>query len=275
MTSLDATVNTNETLSGGSVTHVGQMFLDQDLISLVEAEEPYASNTQELTTNAEDSILSEEAETVDPFVEYVLLGDSVADGIFGWLAFGIDTTASYNITPAAYLTDNGGVENENSGGGMGGAPGGSGGPPSGAVPSGAMPTGAMPSGANSSVAAATSSTLLAVSSSDASSLDGKATSSAHWPALPNMLRLTDTSVAMVRTEQERPTIRQPSKATTKTPQECPTGVEIRCRTACSVRGFTVNEAYGRGHRKAGELGDDLAVEQDGAQLQESSCCARI
>lgn len=179
MTSLDATVNANETLSGGSVTHVGQMFLDQDLISLVEAEEPYASNTQDLTTNAEDSILSEEAETVDPFVEYVLLGDSVADGIFGWLAFGIDTTASYNITPAAYLTENGGVENENSGGGMGGGPGGSGGPPSGAVPSGAMPTGTLPSGANSSVAAATSSTLLAVSSSGASSLAGKATSSAH------------------------------------------------------------------------------------------------
>ncbi|KAH8730076.1 oxidoreductase-like protein [Phaeosphaeriaceae sp. PMI808] len=128
MTSLDATVNANETLSGGSITHVGQMFFDQVLITLVEKQEPYASNTQVLTTNAKDGILSREAATVDPFVEYILLGDSIADGIFGWLAFGINTGASYNIAPAVYLTGNGGVENKNAGAGMGGAP------PSGSVP---------------------------------------------------------------------------------------------------------------------------------------------
>lgn len=138
MTSLDATVNANDTLSGGSITHVGQMFFDQDLISLVEAEEPYITNTQELTTNAEDSILESEAADVDPFIEYVLLGDSVSDGVFGWLAFGMDSKASYNITPAVYWTENGGVANPNSGGG--------GGPrPSGARPSGASPSGAVPS----------------------------------------------------------------------------------------------------------------------------------
>ncbi|KAF2834005.1 aromatic compound dioxygenase [Ophiobolus disseminans] len=131
MTSLDATVNANETLSGGSITHVGQMFFDQDLISLVETEEPYISNTQALTTNAEDSILEAEASDVDPFVEYVLLGESVADGVFGWLAFGMDSKSSYNITPAVYWTENGGVANPNSG---------AGGPrPSGARPSGAAP----------------------------------------------------------------------------------------------------------------------------------------
>lgn len=139
MTSLDATVNANETLSGGSITHVGQMFFDQDLISLVETEEPYASNTQALTTNAQDGILESEAADVDPFVEYVLLGDSIADGVFGWLAFGMDSKSSYNITPAVYWTEEGGVVNPNSGaGGPGGAR------PSGARPSGAPPT---PSGA--------------------------------------------------------------------------------------------------------------------------------
>jgi hypothetical protein len=173
MTSLDATVNANETLSGGSVTHVGQMFFDQDLITLVEKEEPYASNTQDITDNADDSILGEEAETTDPFIEYVLLGDSVADGIFGWLAFGMDTTASYNITPAAYLTENGGVENENAG--MGGGPGGSGGPPSGSPPNGTMPAG---TGASGSGAAVSSTLAVAVSSSAASSLAGEISSSA-------------------------------------------------------------------------------------------------
>ncbi|KAF2035371.1 aromatic compound dioxygenase [Setomelanomma holmii] len=170
MTSQDATVNANETLSGGSVTHVGQMFFDQDLITLVEAEEPYASNTQDITENSSDSILSEEADTVDPLIEYVLLGDSVSDGIFGWLSFGMDTGASYNITPAAYLTENGGVENENAGGGMGGgsppngtAPGGTGVPPSSLAISGT----ASATGAINSVAAI-SSTLLTVSTSGAS-----------------------------------------------------------------------------------------------------------
>lgn len=143
MSTLDATVNANDTLSGGSITHVGQMFFDQDLISLVEAEEPYAGNTQELTTNAEDRILQEEATDVDPFLEYVLLGDSIADGVFGWLAFGMDSKTSYNITPAVYYGENGGVANPNSGGGR----------PGGAAPSGARPSGAMPSGAALSGAA--------------------------------------------------------------------------------------------------------------------------
>jgi protocatechuate 3,4-dioxygenase beta subunit len=127
---LNATMNTNATLTGGSITHVGQMFFDQDLISLVETEEPYASNTQELTINADDSILSEEAADVDPFVEYVLLGDDVSEGLFGWLAFGLDSTSAYNVTPAVYWTEDGGVVNPDAG--MGGRP-------------SATPTGAIPS----------------------------------------------------------------------------------------------------------------------------------
>jgi protocatechuate 3,4-dioxygenase beta subunit len=187
MTSQNATINANETLSGGSVTHVGQLFFDQDLITLIEAEEPYASNTQDITTNANDSILNEEADTVDPFMEYVLLSDNVADGVFGWLAFGMNTGASYNTIPAAYLTENGGVENENSGGGMGGGMGGSlpggSGAPSGVRPSGAD---AMPSisGASSSASGVSSSTSAALisasvmaSTSGASQPTNKATPS--------------------------------------------------------------------------------------------------
>ncbi|KAL5363872.1 Intradiol ring-cleavage dioxygenase [Aspergillus floccosus] len=124
------TVNTNNTISGlytAHSAHVGQLFFDQDLISTVEETTPYSANTQELTTNEEDSILAEEAEEIDPFVEYVFLGDSVADGIFAWISMGMDATENSEITPAAYYTEEGGVENENSG--MGGGPGGgSGGP---------------------------------------------------------------------------------------------------------------------------------------------------
>ena len=140
MSHLNATLNSNNTLSGGAITHVGQMFFDQDLVTLVEATEPYASNTQELTTNAEDSIFEGESDGYDPVVEYVLLGDDVSEGVFAWIAFGMDSGAAYNITAAAYWTEDGGVENEDAGSGMGG-----GAPPSGAMPTGAAPTGAPPS----------------------------------------------------------------------------------------------------------------------------------
>ncbi|KAF1921037.1 Intradiol ring-cleavage dioxygenase [Ampelomyces quisqualis] len=113
---LNATVNANETISGGSITHVGQMFFDQDLITLVETQGPYNSNTQVLTKNSDDKILAQEAGTVDPVVEYVLLGDNVSQGVFGWLSFGKEIKNLYNITAAVFWTENGGVENENAGG---------------------------------------------------------------------------------------------------------------------------------------------------------------
>ncbi|KAH8659961.1 Intradiol ring-cleavage dioxygenase [Xylariales sp. PMI_506] len=123
----NATLYSNGTL-GNSVksSHVGQAFFDQDLITAVELTSPYSTNTQELTTNDEDSILSEEVETegVDPLHEYTLLGDSVEDGIFAWLSFGINTTLSQSVTPAANYYASGGVENSSSGSGGsgGGAP---------------------------------------------------------------------------------------------------------------------------------------------------------
>ncbi|KAI9034782.1 intradiol ring-cleavage dioxygenase [Aspergillus affinis] len=140
----ETTVNrNNNTISGlytSSSSYVGQLFFDQDLISKVEETAPYNTNTQELTTNAEDSILSEEADTIDPFVEYVFLGDDVSDGIFSWISFGFDPSASTDVTPAAYLTEEGGIENENAGMGMGG---GGGAPPgSSSIPSASASTSA-------------------------------------------------------------------------------------------------------------------------------------
>lgn len=122
----------NGTISGGGTTaHVGQVFFDQDLLTEVEVFEPYSTNTQELTLNSEDSILSSEASDIDPVVEYVLLGDSVADGIFSWISFGVDSTANSTVTPAAYYSANGGYANSDSGSGMGG---GGGDAPSGTPP---------------------------------------------------------------------------------------------------------------------------------------------
>ncbi|KAL3457095.1 Intradiol ring-cleavage dioxygenase [Aspergillus heterothallicus] len=138
----------NNTITGlysSTSSHVGQLFFDQDLISTVEAVEPYASNTQELTLNADDSILLQELDSdIDPFVEYVLLGDDITDGVFAWVSVVIDSSVSTDVSPAVYLTEDGGVENENSnmgGFGGGGGPGGPGGEVPSGVPSG-FPTSA-------------------------------------------------------------------------------------------------------------------------------------
>ncbi len=101
-----ATLLANNTLGFNNyASHVGQTFFDQSLITAVEKVSPYSTNKQQLTSNSADMIMSQEAGTegVDPIMEYTLLGSTVADGLYAWIAFGIDTTKSQAISPANYL----------------------------------------------------------------------------------------------------------------------------------------------------------------------------
>ena len=111
----------NNTFAGLTTSHIGQVFFDQSLSTEVEATTPYSTNTQPVTTNAEDSILAQEADVGDPLAEYSLLGDSVSDGILAWIAFGINITETDTISPAATYGEDGGVANNNTGG-FGGGP---------------------------------------------------------------------------------------------------------------------------------------------------------
>ncbi|KAF2171637.1 hypothetical protein M409DRAFT_17874 [Zasmidium cellare ATCC 36951] len=132
-------IRTNGTILAANATttsasHVGQIFFDQSLIAAVEANAPYNTNTQELTTNADDSILGEEAADMDPFVEYVYVNpEDITEGVLAWITLGIDPTADEGISSAATIYKDGGVANANSG--MGGGPGGNGTAPSGSPPS--------------------------------------------------------------------------------------------------------------------------------------------
>lgn len=92
------------------------------MITAVELTAPYNTNTQELTLNSAGSILSEEAATTDPVVNYSYIDeDDITQGIFAWVAFGIDLTFTETLTAAASLYAEGGVENASSGGGGNGA----------------------------------------------------------------------------------------------------------------------------------------------------------
>ncbi|KAJ5085073.1 hypothetical protein N7532_009844 [Penicillium argentinense] len=132
LTHLNATLLPNKTLEvgSGSVAHIGQLFWNEVLRSAVEATYPYTSNTQAITTNADDmwSVLQADA-SYDPFPEYMYLGDSLDDGLFAWIQIGINAMADYTdnsyYSIAAYHDANGGHENSDSsamGGGGGGAP---------------------------------------------------------------------------------------------------------------------------------------------------------
>jgi protocatechuate 3,4-dioxygenase beta subunit len=100
---LGGTITSTGKYTGGTNSHIGQLFFDQTLITQVETTSPYSSNTQSLTTNAADGIFSQEAATSDPVVHYSLLGSTVADGIFAWVAFGINVSNKLSAVPATSL----------------------------------------------------------------------------------------------------------------------------------------------------------------------------
>jgi protocatechuate 3,4-dioxygenase beta subunit len=140
---VNATLLANGTIAGGSVSHIGQLFFDQDLISEVEATYPYNTSTVDITLNAVDHVFTVETEesNSDPVFNYVYLSDAegAQGGLFSWITIGVDTTAAYNTSYATLLTADGGVANPD--GGMAGGSGGPGGNAPSGVPSGGVPSG--------------------------------------------------------------------------------------------------------------------------------------
>jgi protocatechuate 3,4-dioxygenase beta subunit len=140
----NATLEPNGTISvwDAPVAHIGQLFWPEDLRAEVEALAPYNTNTQALTTNDEDmwSVLQADS-SFDPIPQFVYLGDSVSDGLFAWIQIGINSSADYTTDSYysiyAYVDEEGGHINANSG-----FTGGGGGAGNGTAPSGGAPTGA-------------------------------------------------------------------------------------------------------------------------------------
>ncbi|KKY14578.1 putative gpi anchored dioxygenase [Phaeomoniella chlamydospora] len=107
---LNVTVLPNNTVVGGTVAHIGQLFWDQDLIYEVEGTYPYNTNNITITTNAEDRVFSTETEdtTSDPVLEYVYLGDDLSHGLFAWVTIGVNRSATYSPNYNFIYTSSGG-----------------------------------------------------------------------------------------------------------------------------------------------------------------------
>jgi protocatechuate 3,4-dioxygenase beta subunit len=161
LTKSNVSLYENGTTTGGAVTHIGQVFYPEALVSAVEATAPYNTNTQAYTSNDEDMwSIVQAGDTFDPFPQFIYLGDDITDGLLAWIQIGINSTADYTdddyYNVAASYQAGGGVANADSafGGGSGGAPGGSNGTANGTMPTGEVPSGAVPSGFATSTAVA-------------------------------------------------------------------------------------------------------------------------
>ncbi|KAL4762224.1 Intradiol ring-cleavage dioxygenase [Aspergillus foveolatus] len=107
---------TNDTLSGGIVGHVAQIFWDQEIIDTVEGTYPYNTNEIPITSNAVDRVEAQETEysdsDFDPMVNYVLLGDKVEDRILAWVTVAVNLSAVHYPYYTNVRTAEGAVEVE-------------------------------------------------------------------------------------------------------------------------------------------------------------------
>ncbi|ODM20963.1 hypothetical protein SI65_04016 [Aspergillus cristatus] len=91
------TVNPNNTISGGSIQHIGQFFFDEDLLDKVRQVWPYTENPYEITTNAEDDTFHQETaySNSDPVFHHEYLGDKLEDGLLMWVRIGVNVSTSW------------------------------------------------------------------------------------------------------------------------------------------------------------------------------------
>ncbi|KAF2839091.1 aromatic compound dioxygenase [Patellaria atrata CBS 101060] len=109
---IGATIRANNTLQGGTISHIGQIYFDQSLIDSINTIAPYSTNRIAKTPNRSDSWMAQGAATGDDdVINYVVLGNQVQEGLFGWITLGMDPRASRRITPAAWYGEGGGIKN--------------------------------------------------------------------------------------------------------------------------------------------------------------------
>jgi protocatechuate 3,4-dioxygenase beta subunit len=105
-----ATLLPNNTLAGGTISHVGQFYFDQNFLATVEKTSPYSTNKQALTLNANDMLFRQaKGNGDDPIVKIVLLGNTVEEGVYGWIDVGVRPTQKYSPKAVNKWTAKGGV----------------------------------------------------------------------------------------------------------------------------------------------------------------------
>lgn len=169
-----ATSNANGTYSGGHISHLSQLFFDQNLVTAVEVTSPYNTNRIAKASNNTDLFTGYSASaSFDPFPEYIFVSGSsdLSKGLFARIKIGIRLSADYTAygTNAACRDASGGHNNPNFNNAIvGNAP---------PVDTGPMGT---PSGAITMPASTTTSSKTTSMSSAGTGTGTRAGTVAHW-----------------------------------------------------------------------------------------------
>ncbi|CCF42883.1 hypothetical protein CH063_12750 [Colletotrichum higginsianum] len=85
-------------------SHVGQTFFDSNLLDHVAAIHPYKSNPQWRNKNDEDAVLTQESNTSEPMVQYMMMGNGIEEGLLGWIVIGIGPEVNVRRAASWYGT---------------------------------------------------------------------------------------------------------------------------------------------------------------------------
>lgn len=110
-----ATKLPNNTIQGGTISHVGQFYFEQALLQSVQKLAPYNTNKQALTQNSQDQLFKQGQGGGDnPIIQIVQLGNTLENGLYGFIDVGVNPSAKRNPSAVNYWTANGGVANPSS-----------------------------------------------------------------------------------------------------------------------------------------------------------------
>ncbi|KIJ65847.1 hypothetical protein HYDPIDRAFT_27075 [Hydnomerulius pinastri MD-312] len=92
-------ITPNYTFCGGNNTHIGQLFFEESLRSIIETTAPYTYNTQPVTTNHDDKHAPMQATgDYDPYLQYIYIDpEDISKGVIAWISMGVDPILSYDV----------------------------------------------------------------------------------------------------------------------------------------------------------------------------------
>ncbi|KAJ3124240.1 hypothetical protein HK098_001302 [Nowakowskiella sp. JEL0407] len=96
-------VMSDGTYQGGAISHVGQIFLPESILTEIEKTDPYNKNKNKRTLNSQDQWYTQTKSTTTGFeneINVSRLGSSLSAGLVGKLSLGVDLTKNHKICNA-------------------------------------------------------------------------------------------------------------------------------------------------------------------------------
>ncbi|KAH8723870.1 Intradiol ring-cleavage dioxygenase [Phaeosphaeriaceae sp. PMI808] len=105
----------NNTIQGGTISHVGQFYVEQNFLGQVEKTAPYNTNKQAQTLNSQDALFNMGKQGGDdPVLKISLIGKKIEDGLYATIDVGVNPRAKQNPQPVNMWTAEGGKPVPNS-----------------------------------------------------------------------------------------------------------------------------------------------------------------